>query len=129
MRVKLWQSNQLRVAHYHGKTLFHSETQLHVKFLHFWIFSWAVDSVICNINATEMAYRTVHSSRVLCVREFYCQDKKIVTMETNFISSRRPEQYRQEQAARIVPLSSNVRVSVPTHIITSLLFCPAAAWT
>lgn len=111
-----------------------AQRQLHVKLLHFWFFSWDVDllrwlSVICNMNATETAYRAVHSSRVLCVREFYCQDKKIVTMETNFISSRRPEQYRQEQAARIVPLSSNVRVSVPTHIITSLLFCPAAAWT
>ncbi len=67
--------------------------------LAFLVLSWAVDllrwlSVICNMNATEMAYRTVHSSRVLCVREFYCQDKKIVTMETNFISSRRPEQYK-----------------------------------
>lgn len=131
---QLRQSNSLQLAHYHGKTLFRSETQLHVKLLHFWFFSWAVDllrwhSVICNMNATEMAYRTVHSSRVLCVREFYCQDKKIVTMETNFISSRRPEQYRQEQAARTEPLSNNVCVSAPTHNITSLLFRPAAVWT
>lgn len=62
-----------------------------LEFLTLFMSCWFIKMTLCN----TVRYRTVHSSRVLCVGEFYCQDKKIVTMETNFISSRGLEQYRR----------------------------------